>query len=76
MEEAIKAVAEAAANVAVNAAVNATVEAVSEELDGLGEPVVIELDEGESERHDEGAYVTFEEVIEVEDYKASDLEAL
>jgi hypothetical protein len=68
MEEATKAVAEAAANAAVGAA--------PEEPGGLGEPVVIELDEGESESHDKGAYAAFEEAIEVEDYEASDLEAL
>ena len=64
MEEAIKAVAEAAANAAA--------EAAPKELGGLGEPAVIEPDEGESE----GAYAAFEEAIEVEDHEASYLEAL
>jgi len=68
MEEAIKAVAEVA--------VNAAAEAAPEEPGRLDEPVVIESDEGESESHDEGVYAAFEEVIEVEDYEASDLEAL
>ena len=67
MEEAIKAVTEAA---------NAAAEAAPEEPGGPGEPVVIEPDEGESESHDEGAYAAFEEAIEIEDYEASDLEAL
>ena len=69
-------VAEATANVAINVATNAIVEAVLEELGGLGEPVVIEPDEGESEGHDKGVYAAFEEAIEVKEYKASDLEAL
>ena len=69
MEEAIKAVVEAAANAAANAAA----EAAPEEL---GEPVVIEPDEGENESHDEDAYAAFEESIEVEDHEASYLEAL
>ena len=72
MEEATKAVVEAAASAAANAAA----EAALEELGGLGEPVVIEPDEGENESHDEDAYAAFEELIEVEDYKASYLEAL
>ena len=38
--------------------------------------MVIEPDDDESESHDEGAYAAFEEVIEVEDYEASDIEAL
>jgi hypothetical protein len=38
--------------------------------------VVIELDEGGSEGHDEDAYAAFEELIEVEDHEASYLEAL
>ena len=69
MEEATKAVAEAAANA------NAAAGAAPEEPGGLGEPVVIEPDEGESESHDEGVYAAFEGAIEVEDYEASDLEA-
>ena len=44
MEEAIKAVVEAAANAAANAAA----EAALEEPGRLGEPVVIEPDEGET----------------------------
>jgi hypothetical protein len=66
MEEAIKAVAEAA----VNTAANAAAEAAPEEPGRPGEPVVIELDEGESESHDEGAYAAFEDAIEVEAYEA------
>jgi hypothetical protein len=66
MEEATKAV-EAAANAAANAAA----EAALEEPGGLGEPVVIEPDEGENESHDENAYAAFEESIEVEDHEAS-----
>ena len=68
MEEATKAVVEAAANAAA--------EAAPEGPGRLGEPVVIEPDEGENESHDEDAYAAFEELIEVEDYKASYLEAL
>ena len=68
IEEAIKAVAETAANTAAGAA--------PEEPHGLGKPVVIEPDKGESESHNEGAYAAFKEAIEVEDYEASDLEAL
>jgi len=52
------------------------VEAALKEPSGLGEPVVIELDEGESESHNKGAYVIFKEAIKIEDYKAFDLEAL
>ncbi len=37
----------------------------------LGELVVIEPDEGESESHDEGAYAAFEEAIKIKDYGAS-----
>ena len=37
----------------------------------LGEPVVIEPDEGESESHDKGAYAAFEKAIEVEDHESS-----
>ena len=66
----------AVAEVAANAAANAAVEAAPEEPGRPGEPVVIEPDEGECESHDEGAYAAFEEAIVVEDYKASDLEAL
>ena len=68
IEEATKVVAEAAANAAA--------EAAPEEPGGPGEPVVIEPDKGESESHNEGAYAAFEEAVEVEDYKASNLEAL
>ena len=64
MEEATKAVADAAANAAANAAI----EAVPEGPGGLGEPVVIELDEGAS--------AAFEETIKVEDYESSYIEAL
>ena len=42
----------------------------------LGELVVIEPDEGESESHDEGAYAAFKEAIEVEDHEASYIETL
>ena len=59
MGEALKAVAEAVANAAAEAAL--------EEPGRLGEPVVIEPDEGESESHDKGAYTTFKEAIKVED---------
>ena len=38
--------------------------------------MAIELDDHESESHDEGAYAAFEETIEVEDHEASYLEAL
>ena len=41
-----------------------------------GESVVIEPDDDESESHDKGAYAAFKEAIEVEDHKASYLEAL
>jgi hypothetical protein len=62
----IKAVAKAAANTAANAAAEA-----APEPGRLGEPVVIEPDEGESESHDEGTYAAFEEAIEVKDHEAS-----
>ena len=62
--------------VVTEVAANAAAEAAPEEPGGPGEPVVIELDEGESESHDEGAYIAFEEAIEVEDYEAFDLETL
>jgi hypothetical protein len=38
--------------------------------------VVIEPDKGESESYNEDVYAAFKESIEVEDYKASYLEAL
>jgi len=69
-------VVEAAENATANAAANTAAEAAQEELGGPDELVVIELDEGESESHDEGVYAAFEEVIEVEDHEASCLEAL
>jgi len=72
MEEATKAVVKAAAKAAANAAA----EAAPEEPGGPGKPVVIELDKGENESHDEDAYAAFKESIEVEDYEASYLEAL
>ena len=72
MEEAIKVVAEAAVNIAANA----VVETPPGEPGGLGEPVVIELDNDETKSDDEGAYAVFKEVIEVEDYKASYIETL
>ena len=68
MEEATKVVVEAAANVVVKAAL--------EELGRLGKLMVIELDKGESESHNNNAYAAFRELIKVEDYKASYLEAL
>ena len=37
--------------------------------------MIIELDKGESESHDKGAYAAFKEAIEVENYEASNLEA-
>jgi hypothetical protein len=76
MEEATKAVVEAAANAAANATANAAAEAALEEPGGLGEPAVIEPDEGGNEGHDKDAYAAFKESIEVEDHKASYLEAL
>src|SRR6266702_338071 len=76
IEEAAKVAAEAAAKAAVEAAANAVAEALPGEPGGPGEPVVIEPDDDESESHDEGAYAAFEEAIEVEDYEASDIEAL
>ena len=76
MEETTKAVVEAAASAAANAAAEAAAEAALEEPGGLGEPVVIEPDEGENESHYENAYAAFEESIEVEDHEASYLEAL
>ena len=68
MEEATKVVAEAAANAAA--------EAAPEEPGRPGEPVVIEPDKGESKSHDKGAYAAFKKAVKVEDYKASNLEAL
>ena len=38
--------------------------------------MVIEPDKGENESHDKDAYAAFKELIKVEDYKASYLEAL
>ena len=38
--------------------------------------MVIELDDDESESHDEDAYAAFEEAIEVEDHEASYIEVL
>jgi antirestriction protein len=76
MEEAAKVAAEVVAEVVVEAAVNAVVEALPGEPGGSGEPVVIEPDNDESESHDKGAYAVFKEAIEVEDYKASNIEAL
>jgi len=72
MEEAAKVAAEAAAE----AAANVVAEALPGEPGGPGEPVVIEPDDDESESHDKGAYAAFEEAIKVEDYEASDIEAL
>jgi hypothetical protein len=54
-KEAIKEAAKAAAEVAANA----VAEAPPGELGGPGKPVAIELDDHESESHDEGAYATF-----------------
>ena len=51
MEETTKAVVEAAASAAANAAAEAAAEAALEEPGGLGEPVVIEPDEGENKSH-------------------------
>ena len=76
MEEATKVAVEAAAKAAVEAAANAVAEALPGELGGPGEPVVIEPDDDESESHNEGAYAAFKEAIKVEDYKASNIEAL
>ena len=72
MEEAVKTAAEAAAEVAANAAA----EALPGKLGGPGELVVIELDNNESESHGKGAYAAFKEAIKVEDYEASNIEAL
>jgi len=38
--------------------------------------VVIELDKGEGKSYNKDAYTAFKELIKVEDYKASYLEAL
>ena len=38
--------------------------------------MVIELDKGKNESHDKDVYTTFKELIKVEDYEASYLEAL
>ena len=76
MEEAAKVAAEAAAKAAVEVAANAVAEALLGEPGGPGKPVVIEPDDDESESHDKGAYAAFKEAIKVEDYKASDIEAL
>ena len=80
IEEAVKVAAKAAVKAVVEAAVEAAANAVVEVL--LGEPggpgklVVIELDNDENKSHDEGAYAVFKEAIKVEDYKASNVEAL
>ena len=71
MEEAVNVAAEVAAEAAVEVAVNAVAEALPGEPGGPGEPVVIELDKGESESHDKDAYAAFKEAIKVEDYEAS-----
>jgi len=72
MEEAVKAAAEAAANTAANA----VAEAPPGEPGGPGKPVVIEPDDDETKSDNKGAYAVFKEAIEVEDYKASYIEAL
>ena len=54
----------------------AVVEVALEELGRLDKLVVIELDKGKSESHDKNAYAAFKELIKVEDYEASYLEAL
>jgi len=41
-----------------------------------GELVVIEVDNNEGKSHDKGAYAAFKEVVKVEDYEASYIEAL
>ena len=76
IEEAAKVAAEAATEAAVKAAVNAVAEVLLGEPGGPGEPVVIEPDDDESKSHNNGAYAAFKEAIEVEDYEASDIEAL
>ena len=76
MEEAAKVAAEAAAEAAVKAAVNAVAEALLREPGGPGESVVIEPDNDESKSHNNSTYAAFKEAIEVEDYKASNIEAL
>ena len=76
IEEAAKVAAEAAAEAAVEAAANAVADALSGEPGGPGKPVVIEPDDDESESYNKDAYATFKEAIEVENYKASNIEAL
>jgi hypothetical protein len=76
MEEAVKAAAEPATEAVAGPAANAVAEAPPGEPGGPGELVTIELDDDESESHDEGAYAAFEETIEVEDHEASYLESL
>jgi hypothetical protein len=76
IEEATKVVAEAAAEAVVEAAANTVAEALPGELGRPGKPVVIELDDDESESHDKDAYAAFKEAIKVEDYEASNIEAL
>jgi len=68
----IKAVVEAVAN----AVVNVVAEAALKKPGRLGKPVVIEPDKGKNESHDKDVYTAFKELIKVEDYKASYLEAL
>ena len=75
-KEAIKEAVKAAAEAAENTAVNAVVEAPLGELGGLGEPVVIEPDDDETESHNKGAYAAFKEAIKVEDCEASYIETL
>jgi hypothetical protein len=62
--------------VVVGLVVNIVAEAPLGEPGGLGKPVTIELDNNKSESHNKGACATFKEVIKVEDYKASYIEAL
>jgi len=76
IEEAVKVAAEAAVEAVVEVAVNIVVEALLGELGGLGKLVVIELNNNESKSHNKGVYAAFKEVIKVEDYEASNIEAL
>ena len=71
-----KVAAEAAAKAAVEAAANAVAEALPGEPGGPSKPVVIEPDNDKSESHNKGTYAAFKEAIKVENYKASNIEAL
>lgn len=65
-----------ATKVVTETTVNIVAEAALKELGGLSKLVVIEPDKGKSKTHNKSTYTSFKKVIKVENYKASNLEAL